>query len=88
MLKTASTTLLLSAGDLGKAIREARIAMKLRQAEAALLCGVGVRFLSDLERGKETARLGPALKVIQGLGLALTLGPKQPFWSNQGDQRA
>lgn len=84
MPKTASTTLLLSAGDLGKAIREARTAMNLRQAEAALLCGVGVRFLSDLERGKETARLGPALKVIQGLGLALTLGPKQPFWSKPG----
>jgi len=84
MPKTASTTLLLSTGDLGKAIREARTAMNLRQAEAALLCGVGVRFLSDLERGKETARLGPALKVIQGLGLALTLGPKQPFWSKPG----
>lgn len=88
MPKAASTTPLLSAGDLGKAIREARTAMKLRQAEAALLCGVGVRFLSDLERGKETARLGPALKVIQGLGLALTLGPKQPFWSSPDDRHA
>lgn len=76
-----STTNLLSVRDLGKAVREARVAMKLRQAEAALLCGVGVRFLSDLERGKETARLGPALKVTQGLGLALTVGPKKPFWS-------
>lgn len=73
-----------SAKDLGKAIREARVSMKLRQAEAALLCGVGVRFLSDLERGKETARLGPTLKVINGLGLALMLGPKKPFWTNDG----
>ena len=73
-----------SVKDLGRAIREARIAMKLRQAEAALLCGVGVRFLSDLERGKETARLGPTLKVINGLGLALMLGPKKPFWTNDG----
>ncbi|MBI3041258.1 MAG: helix-turn-helix transcriptional regulator [Betaproteobacteria bacterium] len=81
MPKTVTTTNLLSVKDLGKAVREARAAMKLRQAEAALLCGVGVRFLSDLERGKETVRMGPALKVIQGLGLALTLGPKRPFWS-------
>jgi transcriptional regulator with XRE-family HTH domain len=73
-----------SVKELGKAIREARIAMKLRQAEAALLCGVGVRFLSDLERGKETARLGPTLKVINGLGLALTLGPSRPFWTKDG----
>lgn len=70
-----------SVKDLGKAVREARVAMKLRQAEAALLCGVGIRFLSDLERGKETIRLGPMLKVINGLGLALMLGPKQPFWT-------
>jgi len=79
-----TTTPVLSVRDLGRAIREARTAMKLRQAEAALLCGVGIRFLSDLERGKETARLGPALKVVQGLGLALTLGPKEPFWSQDG----
>ena len=80
----ATTTDISSAKDLGKAVRQARTAMKLRQAEAALLCGVGVRFLSDLERGKDTARLGPALKVIQGLGLALTIGPKKPFWSQSG----
>ena len=74
----------LSAKDLGDAIRNAREAMKLRQAEAALLCGVGVRFLSDLENGKETARLGQALKVINGLGLALTIGRKKPFWKEDG----
>ena len=74
----------LTVAYLGKAVREARVAMKLRQAEAALLCGVGVRFLSDLERGKETVRLGPTLKVINGLGLALLLGPKKPFWTQDG----
>ena len=74
----------LSAKDLGDAIRNAREAMKLRQAEAALLCGVGVRFLSDLENGKETARLGQTLKVINGLGLALTIGRKKPFWTEDG----
>jgi len=84
MTKTVTTSHLFSVKDLGKAVREARAAMKLRQAEAALLCGVGVRFLSDLERGKETVRMGPVLKVIQGLGLALTLGPKRPFWSQDG----
>ena len=84
MSTTAPLTNASSVKDLGKAIREARIAMKLRQAEAALLCGVGVRFLSDLERGKETARLGPTLKVINELGLTLMLGPKKPFWTKDG----
>lgn len=73
-----------SAQDLGKAIRNARTKMGLKQAEAALLCGVGIRYLSDLENGKETIRLGQALKVIAGLGLVLTIGPKQPFWSKDG----
>jgi HTH-type transcriptional regulator/antitoxin HipB len=69
---------------LGSAIQSARKATGLRQAEAALLCSVGVRFLSDLENGKETVRLGVVLKVIDGLGLALTLAAKKPFWTGNG----
>ena len=78
------TTEVRSAKDLGAAVRAARKAMGLPQAQAALLCGVGIRFLSDLENGKETARLGETLKVIAGLGLALTVGPKKPFWRRDG----
>jgi y4mF family transcriptional regulator len=73
-----------SAKDLGAAIRDARKAMALRQAEAALLCGVGIRYLSDLENGKDTVRLGSALKVIAGLGLVLMIDRKKPFWSKDG----
>lgn len=79
-----STIELTSAKDLGTAIRAARKTMALRQAEAALLCGVGVRYLSDLENGKETVRLGQALKVIAGLGLVLMIDRKKPFWSRDG----
>ena len=81
---TTTTTELTSAPALGKAIQDARAKMGLRQAEAALLCGVGIRYLSDLENGKETVRLEQALKVIAGLGLVLTIGPKKPFWSKDG----
>lgn len=70
--------------DLGRYIRNARKTMNLQQADAALLCGVGVRFLSDLENGKETVRLGSVLKVIAGLGLALAVARKQPFWIQNG----
>ena len=83
---SATTTTVSSAKDLGQVIRNAREAMKLRQAEAAHLCGVGIRFLSDLENGKETARLGQALKVINGLGLAITIGPRKPFWTEDGQR--
>jgi HTH-type transcriptional regulator/antitoxin HipB len=73
-----------SVNELGKTIRDARKLNHLRQAEAALLCGVGIRFLSDLERGKATAHIGPTLRVINGLGLTLILGPKKPFWAKDG----
>jgi len=36
--------------------------------------GVGMRFLSELERGKETAELGLALRVAASLGLSLRVG--------------
>lgn len=77
-------TQLSSIKDLGTAVRAARKAMHLRQAEAASLCNVGARFLSDLENGKDTVRLGTALKVITGLGLALSIGAKQPSWKRNG----
>jgi len=79
-----TTVELATAKDLGAAIRNARESMGLHQAAAALLCGVGVRYLSELENGKETIRLGLALKVIAGLGLALTISRKKPFWSKDG----
>jgi len=85
-MPTHMTTLieLTAAKSLGKAILDARTKSGLRQAEAAHLCGVGIRYLSDLENGKESVRLEQALKVIAGLGLALSIGTKKPFWSKNG----
>ena len=83
-MPTPTSTPIRSTQDLGAAIRAARKAMGLPQAQAALLCGLGIRYLSDLENGKATARLGEALKVIAGLGLELTIGPRKPFWTQNG----
>jgi len=60
--------------DLGKIIRQRRKAAKLTQQKAAALAGIGVRFLSELERGKPTAQIGNAnrksnqSRTIVGLG--------------------
>jgi hypothetical protein len=35
------------------------------------LCGVGERFLSELERGKASASLGKTLQVLKRLGLKI-----------------
>jgi y4mF family transcriptional regulator len=61
---------------IGQAVRRARKAMGLRQPELAAAAGVGLRFLVELERGKETAQLGLTLTVLQAVGLDLkVVGP-------------
>ncbi len=67
---------ILSSQDVGYIVREARKQQGATQAEFAAFCGVGVRFVSDLENGKETAELGKVLSVIQCLGLELSLQPR------------
>jgi HTH-type transcriptional regulator/antitoxin HipB len=57
--------------DLGKLLRSARKRAGLTLVECAGANGVGVRFLSELERGKETASLGLALRVARSLGVEL-----------------
>jgi HTH-type transcriptional regulator/antitoxin HipB len=65
--------------ELGAALRAARRARGLRLEDVALGAGVGVRFVSELERGKSTARLGETLRVVASLGLPLTIGdPDEP----------
>jgi y4mF family transcriptional regulator len=59
--------------DLGYALRRARKARDLRLEDVALAAGVGIRFVSELERGKATARLAETLRVAAALGVNLTL---------------
>lgn len=61
--------------DLGAAIRQARKAQGLRLDEVALAAGVGIRFLSELERGKPTVRLEETLRVLAAVGLRLRVEP-------------
>ncbi|MGI8731403.1 MAG: helix-turn-helix domain-containing protein [Solirubrobacteraceae bacterium] len=54
-------------------MRAARRERGLRLADLALGAGVGVRFLSELERGKPGARLAETLRVVASLGLQIVL---------------
>ncbi len=62
--------------NLGKAIRHQRKSIGLSQINAAGLCGVGERFLSELERGKPTVEFGKVLQVLNRLGLRIVLENK------------
>ncbi len=63
--------------DIGAAIRKKRREDGLTLADAAALCGVGYRFLSDLENGKETVQMGKVLQVLTALGLDLFIASRE-----------
>ena len=63
----------LSAAALGVAIRDARRARGLRQEDVALVAGVSRRAVQQVEAGKETARLDIVLRLVEAVGLRLTL---------------
>lgn len=64
------------ASGLGPAVRARRRKQSLRIDDAASLSGVSVDLLSRLENGKGSVRLDKLLAVLDSLGLALVLGPK------------
>lgn len=55
----------------GRAVRAARKGLRLTQQDLADTAGVGARFISELERGKETVQLGLALHVARLVGLEI-----------------
>jgi y4mF family transcriptional regulator len=70
-------TAVIGTHDLGKAIREERKAQGLTQEQLAGLTGVGVRFVGELEAGKDSCQLGRALQVAAALGLSLSVHSRQ-----------
>lgn len=67
--------------SLGLLIRRERKQQGLTQEQLAGLTGVGVRFLRELEAGKESCQIGRALKVTAGLGLFLSVGSRRSLAS-------
>ena len=56
---------------IGAKIRAIRKAQGVSQETLAGLAGTGQRYISELERGKETARIREMLKVLEALGAGL-----------------
>ena len=61
------------ASQLGRCIRDTRKKQALTQAELAAVSGVGLRFVRELEQGKESCHLGKVMTVLKMLGLILQL---------------
>ena len=71
--KGMKTHAILSTKELGELIKKRRRQLRLKQPELALVSGTGIRFISDLENGKETCRLGLSLRVLSTLGLRISV---------------
>lgn len=63
--------------SLGMLIRQERKQQGLTQEQLAGVIGVGVRFLRELEAGKESCQIGRAMQVLAGLGLSVSVGRRQ-----------
>lgn len=68
---------LLSVGEIGARIREIRKSEGVSQETLAGLAGIGQRYVSELERGKETIRMREMLKVLDALGCGIYIPDRQ-----------
>ena len=63
------TRLIRNSQEIGRLVRRVRKVQGLTQTELAGATGVGVRFIVDLEKGKQTCQLGKTLEVLHMLGI-------------------
>ena len=63
--------------SIGAKIRSIRRAQGVSQETLAGLAGTGQRYISELERGKETARIREMLKVLDALGAGLYIADQK-----------
>jgi len=72
-----------SARKIGELVRQRRLANQLTQRQLGELAGVGLRLVSELERGKATLRMDAANQVLAVFGLML--GPVDAPRSRGGE---
>ena len=66
-----------SAEELGRLARAHRKHRKLTLETVSGLGNLSTRFLSEFERGKETAEIGKVLKALRTIGLEVIIQPRK-----------
>ena len=56
-------------------VRGSRKRLGVTQRDLALASGTGLRYVIDLEKGKETCQIGKVLTVLHTLGIRIALTP-------------
>lgn len=62
---------------IGKYIKEERKKVGLTQEEFAMRAGLGLRFVRELEQGKETVRLDKVNQALAMFGMEVVPGRKE-----------
>ena len=62
---------------IGQIVRESRKRLGVTQRDLALTSGTGLRFIIDLEKGKETCQIGKVLTVLRTLGVRIAFTPPE-----------
>lgn len=65
-----------STGELGRLVRAHRKDRGLTLETVSGLGNLSTRFLSEFERGKETAEIGKVFKALRTLGLDIVVQPR------------
>ena len=73
--------------ELGRLTRAHRKSRRLTLETIAGLGNLSTRFLSEFERGKETAEIGKVLKALQTLGLEVIVQPRGGMPPSSPDSR-
>jgi len=76
-----------SSKELGQLIREYRKSKHLTIEAVSGLANVSPKFLSELERGKETAEIGKTIKVLQTLGLDIVINSRSTSSASEKEIR-
>ena len=66
--------------EIGAAIRARRVKEHVTLEEMAALTGVGINTLSRLERGVGNTQLQVLLKVLDALGLEISIAPRRTMY--------
>lgn len=69
--------IMINMNSIGKYIKEKRKEAGLTQEEFAMRSGLGLRFVRELEQGKETVRLDKVNQALAMFGMEVVPGKKE-----------
>lgn len=71
---------MVNSSEIGTAIRARRLKEHVTLEELAALTGIGINTLSRLERGVGNTQLKVLLKVLDTLGLEVSIAPRRTMY--------